>query len=145
MKARYAPLIKAGIAIHAGDGLKALAALEPNELYEFVAMPVDFIEEGAYLRGQAKLLMKKDDAAAEFQKMIDHKALIANSVTGALAHLELGRAYAMQAAGASGADAEALRAKARTAYQDFLALWNKADADVPVHVQAKAEHSKLPQ
>jgi hypothetical protein len=64
-------------------------------------------------------------------------------VTGALAHLGLGRAYAMQAAAATGADAEALRAKARTAYQDFLALWKNADPDVPVYVQAKAEYEKL--
>jgi len=64
-------------------------------------------------------------------------------VMGALAHLGLGRAYAMQAAAASGAEAQALRAKAREAYQDFLGLWKNADPDVPVYVQAKAEYGKL--
>ncbi len=144
-KMQYEPLIKAGVAIHAGDGTKAIAALEPIEPYEFGTLYVDAQIGGPYLRGQANLLAKKGDAAAvEFQKVIDHKTIVGNSVTGALAHLGLGRAYAMQASAApAGAEADALRAKARTAYQDFLGLWKDADADVPVYVQAKAEYSKL--
>jgi eukaryotic-like serine/threonine-protein kinase len=144
VRVQYAPQIEAGIAIHAGDGLKALAALEPDQPYQFAVSVLDNAGCGAYLRGQANLLAKKGDAAAvAFQTIVDHKPFIANTVTGSLAHLGLGRAYAMQAAGTSGADAEALRAKARTAYQDFLASWKDADADVPVYVQAKAEYAKL--
>jgi eukaryotic-like serine/threonine-protein kinase len=147
-KMQYEPLIKAGIAIHAGDGPKAIAALETIAPYDVGFLTVDAQIGGPYLRGQANLLAKKGDAAAvEFQKVIDHKPIVGNSTTGALAHLGMARAYAMQAAaassGAAGGDAEALRAKARTAYQDFLALWKDADADVPVYVQAKAEYAKL--
>ena len=76
---------------------------------------------------------KGAEAAAEFQKIIDHNYLVGNFPLGALAHLELGRAYALQG------DA----AKARMAYQDFLALWKDADADVAVLQQARAEYAKI--
>ena len=69
----------------------------------------------------------------EFQKILDHRGLNGNSPLGALAHLQIGRAYAM-----SGDPA-----KARTAYHDFLALWKDADSDIPVLKQAKAEYAKL--
>jgi hypothetical protein len=99
-------------------------------------------------------------AAAEFQKILDHRGVVANDPIGALAHLGLGRAYALQAgisvaAGFSQAHAtptgraqgvppsqEAL-AKARTAYQDFFVLWKDADPDIPILKQAKAEDAKL--
>jgi eukaryotic-like serine/threonine-protein kinase len=86
-----------------------------------------------YLRGEAYLGSDPVDAVAEFQKIVDHPGLVWNCVTGALAHLELGRAYA--AAGD--------KAKARAAYQDFLALWKDADPDIPVLKDAKAEFAKL--
>jgi tetratricopeptide (TPR) repeat protein len=143
-KSAYVPMIEAGIALHAGDGNKALTALEPNKPYQLGGFQIDIAGAGPYLSGQANLAAKKGDAAAaDFQKVIDNKPIVGNNVTGALAHLGLGRAYAMQAAAASGGDAEALKAKARTAYQDFLGLWKNADADVPVYVQAKAEYEKL--
>jgi len=72
-------------------------------------------------------------AAAAFQEILDHSGLVVNEPIGALAHLGLGRAYAM--AGDS--------AKAKTAYQDFLALWKDADPDVPLLKQAKLEYAKL--
>jgi hypothetical protein len=72
-------------------------------------------------------------AVAEFQKLLDHRGIVLNFVTGALAHLQLGRAYAM--AGDT--------AKARTAYQDFLTLWKDADPDIPVLLAAKSEFAKL--
>ena len=86
-----------------------------------------------YLRGEAYLAAGQEGAAAEFQKIIDHPGLVWNCATGALAHLELGRAYS--AAGD--------KAKARAAYQDFLTLWKDADLDVPVLKEAKAEFAKL--
>lgn len=76
---------------------------------------------------------KGQEAATESQKLIDHKSLVQNDILGALAHLQLGRAK-VQAA-----DKEA----ARQAYQDFLALWNDADGDVPVLKEAKAEYATL--
>jgi hypothetical protein len=72
-------------------------------------------------------------AAAEFQKFIDHRALVAYFPWGALARLGLARAYALQGD----------TAKAKTAYQDFLTLWKDADPDIPILKQAKAEYAKL--
>jgi serine/threonine protein kinase/Flp pilus assembly protein TadD len=140
----YGPMIEAGIALHAGDANKALTALEPNKPFQLGGFQIDIAGGSPYLSGQANLAAKNGDAAAaDFQKVIDNKPIVSNNVMGALAHLGLGRAYAMQAAAASGGDADALRAKAREAYQDFLALWKDADADVPVYIQAKAEYGKL--
>jgi cytochrome c-type biogenesis protein CcmH/NrfG len=72
-------------------------------------------------------------AAAEFQKFIDHRGMVRNSPSGALARLGLARAYAMQGD----------PTKARTAYQDFLTTWKDADPDIPVLQQAKVEYAKL--
>ncbi len=86
------------------------------------------------MRGQAYLLAHDGTAAAaEFQKLLDHRGIVQNFVTGALAHLQLGRAYAM--AGDT--------AKAKDAYQDFLSLWKDADTDIPILKEAKAEYAKL--
>jgi len=73
------------------------------------------------------------EAAAEFQKILDHRSIIWNYPLGALAHVGLARAYALQGA----------TAKAQGAYQDFLALWKDADPDIPILKQAKAEYAKL--
>ena len=72
-------------------------------------------------------------AAGEFQKILDHASIVGNEPIGALAHLGLGRAYAL-----SGDSA-----KARIGYQDFFALWKNADPDIPVLKQAKADYAKL--
>jgi tetratricopeptide (TPR) repeat protein len=90
----------------------------------------------AYERGQAYLMLKRgNEAAAEFQKLLDHPGVVVNSVLGALAHLQLGRAYAVAGD----------QSKARSAYQDFFALWKDADPDIPILKQAKAEYAKLQQ
>ena len=87
-----------------------------------------------YVRAQAYLLAAQGkEAVAEFQKMIDHRGLVLNYPLGALARLGLARAYALQGD----------TAKARAAYQDFLALWKDADPDIPILKQAKAEYAKL--
>jgi tetratricopeptide (TPR) repeat protein len=86
------------------------------------------------LRGQAYLTAHNGQAAAaEFQKILDHRGVVLNSLIGALARLQLGRAYALQGD----------TAKARAAYQDFLALWKDANPDIPILVQAKAEYAQL--
>jgi hypothetical protein len=72
-------------------------------------------------------------AAAEFQKILDHSGIVWNCWTGALAHLGLARACVLQGD----------TAKAKAAYQDFLALWKDADPDIPVLIAAKAEYAKL--
>jgi eukaryotic-like serine/threonine-protein kinase len=87
-----------------------------------------------YIRGQAQLSAHNGTAAAtEFQKFLDHRGITLNFPLGALAHLGLARAYAMQGDSA----------KARAAYQDFLTLWKDADPDIPILQQAKAEYAKL--
>ena len=87
-----------------------------------------------YVRGEAYLATHQGrEAAAEFQKILDHRGIVLNEPIGALAHLQLGRAYALQG------DQE----KARGAYQDFLTLWKDADLDIPILQDAKAEYAKL--
>ncbi len=125
----YLPQVRAEIAMDRNDPGKAIEFLQPAEKYDLVGglrIP--------YKRGQAYLLEHKGtEAAAEFQKLLDHRGAVGNSIEGVLAHLQLGRAYA-QAGDA---------AKARTAYQDFFALWKDADPGIPILQQAKAEYSKL--
>jgi hypothetical protein len=100
---------------------------ETNTTFTFAAYPV-------YLGGEAYLRVKNGHAAAsEFQKILDHSGVVGNEPIGALAHLGLGCAYAL-----SGDST-----KAKTAYQDFFALWKNADPDVPLLNQAKAEYAKL--
>ena len=87
-----------------------------------------------YLRGQAQLLANQaKEAAAEFQKIIDHRGIVLNCPLGALAHLQLARAYSLQGD----------TAKSRAAYQDFLTLWKDADPDIPIYKQAKTEYARL--
>ena len=87
-----------------------------------------------YVRGEAYLTAHRgSEAAAEFQNILDHRGTVVNAPIGALARLQIGRAYVLQGD----------TAKARAAYQDFLSLWKDADSDVPVLKQAKAEYAKL--
>ena len=88
----------------------------------------------AYVRGEAYLAERQGrEAAAEFQKILDHRGIVVSYPIGPLAHLQLGRAKAM--AGDN--------AKANAAYQDFLTLWKDADPDIPILKQAKAEYAKV--
>jgi tetratricopeptide (TPR) repeat protein len=97
-----------------------------------------------YIRGNAYLAAGRGkDAAVEFQKIIDHSGLVWNCWTGALARLGVARANALQATTSQGAEADAARARALSAYNDFLALWKDADPNIPILKQAKAECAKL--
>ena len=105
-----------------------------------------------YLRAEAYLAAYQGAAAAsEFQKILGHPSVVLNEPIGALAHLGLGRAYAVEAGLSRHSENGGLKpplqpdalAKARTAYQDFLALWKEADPDIPILKQAKAEYAKL--
>jgi serine/threonine protein kinase/tetratricopeptide (TPR) repeat protein len=125
------PQIHARLALQRGDAAQAIKDLHPAEVYEFgdveLGMP-------AYLRGIAYLKSKQGaEAAAEFQKVLDHRGASGASPYCALARLELARSYALTG------DA----AKARTTYQDFLTLWKDADPDIPILQEAKAEYAKL--
>ena len=86
------------------------------------------------MRGESYLAAHRGkEAAAEFQKILDHRGIVWNAPIGALAHLGLGRAYALSGD----------KTRAKIAYQDFLTLWRDADPDVPVLKQATAEYGKL--
>ena len=125
------PQIHARQDLQRGDGSKAIDELRAGEPYEFgyIALGVP-----PYLRGLAYLKMKQGgQAAAEFQKIVDHKGSMGTSPYLSLAKLGLGRAYALSGD----------TAKARTAYQDFFAAWKDADPDVPILKDAKAEYEKL--
>jgi hypothetical protein len=120
------PQIHGAVAVGSGNAGKALEALG--------AAPYEFGFYLAYLRGVAYLAAKQGPAARiEFQKILDHPGVVVNDVIGALARLGLGRAYALTGD----------IAKAKTAYQDFFALWKNADPDIPILKQAKAEYAKL--
>ena len=87
-----------------------------------------------YIRGDTYLAARQGaEAAADFQLILDHPGIIGNFPIGALAHLGLGRAYALMGD----------TPKAKAAYQDFLALWKDADPDIPILKQAKTEYAKL--
>jgi eukaryotic-like serine/threonine-protein kinase len=134
-----APVIRAQIELARNNPAKAIEALQPTVEFELAdgdlggggggkSMLANYLRAEAYLK-----LGKGAEAAAEYQKIIDHPGNVRNHMTGALAHLGLGRAYALQGD----------QAKARLAYQDFFALWKDADPDVPVLKEAKAEYAKL--
>jgi tetratricopeptide (TPR) repeat protein len=135
LKVYWIPTITAEIKISEGNATEALAALESADPYE-LAWAGNFINHlyPAYVRGQAFLQSRNGPAAAaEFQKLLDHRGIVLNFPTGALAHLQLGRAYVLSG--------NAARAKA--AYHEFFALWKDADADIPILRQAKAEYASL--
>jgi serine/threonine protein kinase/tetratricopeptide (TPR) repeat protein len=101
-----------------------------------------------YVRGEAYLAAGQGkDAAAEFQKIIDHSGIVWNCWTGALAHLGVARANALQSrtlqAQGQGAEADLARTRALAAYKDFLTLWKDADPDIRILKQAKTEYAKL--
>jgi eukaryotic-like serine/threonine-protein kinase len=125
------PQIRARLELQRGNGAKAVELLRPAEAYQF-----SYVEGGvpAYLRGLAYLQMKQGpQAAAEFQKLIDHRFPLGPTAYLSLSKLGLARAFALSG------DA----AKARTAFQDFFTLWKDADPDIPVLKQAKADYAKL--
>jgi hypothetical protein len=132
----WLPTIRAAIELDDNNPAEAIKLLQGAESYELGAVTADWaaplhpvnVRGGAYLR-----LHRGKEAAAEYQKFVDHWGAVRNFPLGALARLGLARAYAMQRDSA----------KARIAYQDFLTLWKDADPDIPILKQAKAEYAKL--
>ena len=131
----WLPTIRAAVALQRKDPNRAIELLKVASTVE-LSYPTNLaiLLCPAYLRGEAYLMLHDGNAAAaEFQKFIDHRGLVADFPWGALARVGLARAYAMQGD----------TAKARTAYQDFLTLWKDADPDIPILKEAKAEYAKL--
>ena len=138
----YAPTLRALLALDHRQPSKAVELLQTASPYE-LGIPTEGGSEfllGAgnlyptYVRGLAYLAARQGtEAVAEFQKILNHRGIVICDPVGALARLQLGRAY-----GLSGD-----KAKAKSAYQDFLTLWKDADPDIPILQQAKSEYEKL--
>ncbi len=132
VQTEYLPMIHSVIGLRSGDAGQGCGGARGGGAIRIGRRSL--LPYPVCLRGEAYLAAKQGAAAAvEFQKILDHPGVVMNDLIGALAHLGLGRAYAL--AGDT--------AKAKTAYQDFLALWKNADPDIPILQQAKAEYAKL--
>ena len=134
----YLPTLRAKIALNHSSPQRALDILGVATPYEMGLPALGFYNwpnsYPVYVRGEAYLAARRGGkAAAEFQKILDHRGIVLNEPIGALAYLQLGRAYAMLG------DAD----KSRAAYRDFLGLWKDADPDIPLLLEAKAEYAKL--
>ncbi|MGA8072808.1 MAG: protein kinase [Candidatus Acidiferrales bacterium] len=135
LKVYWLPTLKAALELDANNSTQAVMLLEAAAPYELGGPPpLIGTMYPVYIRGEAQLQAHNGAAAAtEFQKFLDHRGVSIDFPLGALAHLGLARAYALQGDGA----------KARAAYNDFFTLWKDADSDIPILQQAKAEYEKL--
>jgi DNA-binding winged helix-turn-helix (wHTH) protein/tetratricopeptide (TPR) repeat protein len=135
----YAPALRALVALKQGNPAKAIELLSIAAPYDLGAPPSSFLAFfGAlypiYVRGEAYLAARQGaEAAAEFQKILDHRGIVVSDPIGALAHLQLGRALVMSGD----------KVKAKTAYEEFLTLWKDADRDIPILKQAQAEYGRI--
>jgi tetratricopeptide (TPR) repeat protein len=139
VKFNYIPAIRALLALNRGEPSQAIELLQIAEPYDLgtpVCSALGFygIFYSVYVRGEAYLAAHQGaKAAAEFQNIIDHRVIVISDPIGALAHLQLGRAFVMSGD----------MTKAKTAYQEFLTLWKDADPDIPILKQAKTEYASL--
>jgi tetratricopeptide (TPR) repeat protein len=134
----FLPTLRAELELSKGnfsEAIESLRAATPYELgrttsstYGWTALYPAFVRGEAYLAAH-----RGSEAATEFQKILNHRGIVLNEPIGALVHLQIGRAYAMQGD----------TVKARAAYQDFLTLWKDADPDIPIFITAKSEYAKL--
>jgi eukaryotic-like serine/threonine-protein kinase len=148
LQSLWLPAIRAQLALERKNPSAAIddlhAALPPIEYGQFSYTTNMSCLYHTYIRGQAYLAAGQGPAAAaEFQKIVDHSGIVWNCWTGALAHLGVARANALEARSLQGADADIARRRALTAYKHFLTLWKDADPDVPILKEAKAEYAKL--
>ena len=147
MQALWLPAIQAQLALDKKNPASALTSLQAASPVEFGL--IQFVVNisclyPTYVRGEAYLAAGQgNEAAAEFQKVLDHSGVVWNCWTGALAHLGVARANALQAKSSQGADADAARVRALDAYKDFLTLWKDADPGLPLLKEAKVEYAKL--
>jgi serine/threonine protein kinase/Tfp pilus assembly protein PilF len=138
VQSNYMPTLRARLAVNRKDASEAIETLRTTIPYELGQTTFNAYGWTAlypvFVRGEAYLAAHQGrEAAAEFQKILDHRSIVLFEPIAALAHLGLGRAYAMHGD----------TAKARSAYQDFLTLWKDADPDIPILVAAKSESAKL--
>jgi eukaryotic-like serine/threonine-protein kinase len=134
----YLPTLRGKVALNRQNAPEALAMLRAATPYELGVTKFSVVPWTAmypvYVRGETHLAARQGrEAVAEFQKILDHRGVVVDEPIGPLAHLQLGRAYAM----------EGDTAKAGAAYREFLTLWKNADPDIPLLKQAKSEYEML--
>jgi tetratricopeptide (TPR) repeat protein len=138
-KFSYAPVLRALALLGRGKPADSVARLEIARQYELAVNGVSFHFylgglHSAFVRGEALAAEHRySEAAAEFQKTLDHRGIVGLDPVGALAHLQLGRVFALSGD----------KARAKAAYETFLALWKDADPTIPVLKNAKAEYDRL--
>ena len=140
MKFTYAPVLHALAALGRGKPADSVERLEIARRYELAVNGLSFPNftlgglHSAYVRGEALIAAHQyAEAAAEFQKILDHRGIVGLDPIGALAHLQLGRVFALSGD----------KTKAKAAYEAFLALWKDADPAIPILKSAKAEYARL--
>ncbi len=139
VKFSYLPTLRALLALHSGNPSRAIELLQvaapydlgaPRSSYHGIFGPLYPV----YFRGEALLAAHQGpQAAAEFQKILDHRGIVVSDPVGALARLQLGRAFALSGD----------KSRAKSAYEDFLTLWKDADPGIPILLQAKREYARL--
>jgi tetratricopeptide (TPR) repeat protein len=139
-KFTYVPVLRGIAALQLGKPGESVERLQMALRYEMAANGLNFAHQylgglqSAYVRGEAFMAARRyAEAAAEFQKILDHRGVVGLDPMGPLSHLQLGRVFAL------GGD----KTRAKAAYKAFLALWTDADPDVPILKQAKAEYAGL--
>ena len=137
VQSNYLPTLRAKLSLNSADFQDAINRLRTASPYEMGYPGVAYDWQAlypVYVRGEAYLAARDGNRAAEeFQKILDHRGIVLYEPIGALANLQLGRAYLMVGE----------TAKAKAAYNDFLTLWKDADPDIPILKQAKAEYARL--
>jgi serine/threonine protein kinase/tetratricopeptide (TPR) repeat protein len=140
VKFTYVPVLRALAALGRGKPSESFERLQIALPYELAANGLNFNHfylgglHSAYVRGEALIAARRyAEAAAEFQKILDHRGIVGADPIGPLAHLQLGKAFSLSGD----------KSKAKAAYQHFLVLWKDADPDIPILKSAKAEYAKL--
>jgi eukaryotic-like serine/threonine-protein kinase len=140
VKFTYAPVLHALALLARGKPADSVERLQIALRYELAANGLNFNHfylgglHSAYARGEALIATRRyPEAAAEFQKILDHRGLVGLDPISALAHLQLGKAFILAGD----------KARAKAAYQDFLTLWKDADPDVPILIAAKSEYARM--
>jgi serine/threonine protein kinase/tetratricopeptide (TPR) repeat protein len=140
VKFTYTPVLRALASLEHGKPIESVERLQITLPYELAANGLNFNHfylgglHSAYVRGEALTAAHRyAEAAAEFQKILEHRGIVGLDPIGALAHLQLGRAFALSGD----------KTKAKAAYQDFFVMWKDADPDIPILKLAKAEYARL--
>jgi serine/threonine protein kinase/tetratricopeptide (TPR) repeat protein len=135
----YVPVLRAIVALDRGRPTDSIEQLQITLPYELAANGLNVVLyqgglHSAYVRGEAFVAAHRyPEAAAEFQKILDHRGIVGADPIGALAHLQLGRVLALSGD----------KTRGKAAYEAFLTLWKDADPDIPLLKQAQAEYARL--